>query len=53
MCAYWKRGQRNLWIAYKNGSYKKLATFPLQQLVDNTAIGSLYPIADRVGEGIP
>lgn len=22
MCAYWKRGQRNLWIAYKNGSYK-------------------------------
>ena len=21
MCAYWKRGQRNLWIAYKNGSY--------------------------------
>jgi len=23
MCAYWKRGQRDLWIAYKNGSYKK------------------------------
>jgi hypothetical protein len=22
MCAYWKRGQRTLWIAYKNGSYK-------------------------------
>lgn len=23
MCTYWKRGQRDLWIAYKNGSYKK------------------------------
>lgn len=23
MCQYWKRGQRDLWIAYKNGSYKK------------------------------
>ena len=23
MCAYWKRDQRNLWIAWKNGSYKK------------------------------
>lgn len=23
MCAYWKRGQRDLWSAYKNGSYKK------------------------------
>jgi hypothetical protein len=23
MCAYWKRGQRDLWIAYKSGSYKK------------------------------
>lgn len=22
MCAYWKRGQRDTWIAYKNGSYK-------------------------------
>jgi hypothetical protein len=22
MCQYWKRGQRNLWVAYKNGSYK-------------------------------
>ncbi len=22
MCQYWKRGQRNLWIAYKNMSYK-------------------------------
>ena len=23
MCTYWKRGQRNLWIGYINGSYKK------------------------------
>jgi len=23
MCSYWRRGQRNLWIAYKNGSYKR------------------------------
>lgn len=23
MCAYWKRGQRSLWCAYANGSYKK------------------------------
>ncbi len=23
MCAYWKRGQRDLWIAYKNGRYLK------------------------------
>ncbi len=23
MCAYWKRGQRNLWDAYLNGSYKR------------------------------
>ncbi len=23
MCQYWKRGQRDLWIAYKNGSYKQ------------------------------
>jgi hypothetical protein len=23
MCKYWKRGQRNLWIAYKSGAYKK------------------------------
>lgn len=23
MCRYWKRGQRNLWIAYKSGAYKK------------------------------
>lgn len=23
MCSYWKRGQRNLWIAYKSGAYKK------------------------------
>lgn len=23
MCQYWKRGQRNLWIAYKSGAYKK------------------------------
>ena len=23
MCSYWKRGQRNLWIAYKNKLYKK------------------------------
>jgi hypothetical protein len=23
MCAYWKRGQRDLWIAYKSGAYKK------------------------------
>lgn len=23
MCSYWKRGQRNLWIAYKNNSYLK------------------------------
>lgn len=22
MCQYWKRGQRNLWIAYKNGRWK-------------------------------
>ena len=22
MCSYWKRGQRNLWIAYKSGRYK-------------------------------
>lgn len=23
MCQYWKRGQRDLWIAYKSGAYKK------------------------------
>ena len=23
MCAYWKRGQRNAWVAYKTGAYKK------------------------------
>lgn len=23
MCAYWKRGQRNLWIGYKSGNYKR------------------------------
>lgn len=23
MCAYWKRGQRDLWVAYKNGRYKQ------------------------------
>lgn len=23
MCAYWTRGQKNLWVAYKNSSYKK------------------------------
>jgi hypothetical protein len=23
MCAYWRRGQRSLWCAYSNGSYKK------------------------------
>lgn len=23
MCAYWKRGQRDTWIAWKDGSYKK------------------------------
>lgn len=22
MCTYWKQGQRNLWLAYKNGSYR-------------------------------
>ncbi len=22
MCAYWKRGQRNLWVAYSSGRYK-------------------------------
>jgi hypothetical protein len=23
MCAYWKRGQRNLWVAYSSGRYKQ------------------------------
>ncbi len=23
MCAYWRRGQRDIWIAYKNGRYLK------------------------------
>ena len=23
MCSYWRRDQRNLWMAYENGSYKK------------------------------
>jgi hypothetical protein len=23
MCKYWKRGQRNLWVGYKNGNYKR------------------------------
>lgn len=23
MCSYWKRGQRDLWMAYKNGSFKR------------------------------
>lgn len=28
MCAYWKRGQRDTWIAYKSGSYKKYLWLP-------------------------